>query len=156
AEYVDFTWWVPANGYVWRDAIAGERQHWVLVPNAGSGPGWRGRRYAPLQEHSGLFREFAATETSPEGLLGFANRYGTLFGEHGRPEPLHRWQVEVLRLRQVISLWDLLCADDREGLRRHIVWDVTPEGEPAVYFDPYPGATDPDSTFAVLGPGGSR
>jgi hypothetical protein len=146
SQFVDFTWWLPNGGYRWEEYPDLEGDKRALVPKDGSGPGlW----YLPLRDHTGLFREFAAIDGSADAVLRFANRYGALFGEHGRREPLRHWQVEVWRLQRTLTLWDLVRRHDLNTLAQHIVWEGQGE-ESQVYYDPYPITMDPDPLFAQL------
>jgi hypothetical protein len=161
----EFFWDVPDGGFRWVQTKAmatqqtssripgfnATRRHRFLT----SGP-MRGtetvRRYDPLTE-TGLFREFAGTEPTPDAFLRFANRYGPL-GEtyligvpdlDGKPpkgqkdvivmrgdglpighgEPFEAWAYESMRMRQVLDLWDWYRAEDLTELQRHIIWDRT-------------------------------
>src|SRR4051794_30713702 len=85
----EFTSDVAEEGYRWVDAkhlhgVFFERvhspdgaPHRVLIPSEES-PLPRSRRYAPLQEQTGLFRILAETELSEEAVLRFANHFGLL------------------------------------------------------------------------------
>jgi hypothetical protein len=88
-----FTWQVWANGYKWE----GDFLDMKRVP--GSAGGWR--RYRP---GTALFREFADTEVTPEGVLLFANRYG----DPGEAESrfIDWWRKEITAMREAIRLWD--------------------------------------------------
>src|SRR5262245_30218381 len=85
-----FQWRVAKSGYRWEDGAGTaltlpdgiiERQGEDL-PECHTAPieGWDYRLYEPLEE-SGLFRTFANTPTTPEAILGFADRYGSLGDE---------------------------------------------------------------------------
>lgn len=154
---VEFAWDVAESGYQWLEGLP-------LLPGAPAGlylterpPGKAGRRvrrYEPLREHTGLFRTFADTETTPEGILQFADAYGLLgiqdtvesFNSATEAngltvskgparrfvgEKLFSWKNEITRLRGAVLLWDLLSANDEERLKAHIVW----EGHDRVRFD---------------------
>src|ERR1700752_1553495 len=86
-EFIAFGWTVPQDGYEWIDA------HEAYMPPRW-GKGWapaerwlvlRGearhhgiRRYDPLQEETSLFRRFADTPPTEEGILQFTRQYGRL------------------------------------------------------------------------------
>jgi hypothetical protein len=76
----DFEWSRVNVGYRWHETPHGP----VLV--VADGPADTGRRrYAPFSEdYARLFRTFAATEPTREGVLGFANLYGLLGPPVGR------------------------------------------------------------------------
>lgn len=38
------------------------------------------KRYPPLVENTGLFRQFAGVQLTEDGILAFANQYGSLLG----------------------------------------------------------------------------
>jgi len=69
-----FPWCVAEKGYQWVPATAanGER---CLQP---LGEKEEFREYVPLDKHPCLFREFASTPTTPDGVLSFAKTYGLL------------------------------------------------------------------------------
>jgi hypothetical protein len=116
-----FLWRVAVNGYEWRSG-----GHLAAVGD------WDFREYAPLDEFSGLFRTFADTPTTQEGVLAFAKRFGHLgFGidgdllDEGQPrsdeewreldqaaadepnwEPFDNWCEEIVRLRECVEVWD--------------------------------------------------
>lgn len=83
----DFTWKVPYRGYEWRrfDLPPLERpdrplDRPFLVP-CGELPvpvGESAKRYCPLIDTPHLFYVFATTSPTEEGMLEFANKYGTL------------------------------------------------------------------------------
>ncbi len=102
-------------------------------------------RYAPLIMEPGLFRTFARTEPHEAAILAFANRYGTLGGEvrtmiafapdakgsHSRfawGEALNEWCNRILRMRNAVSLWDMVHNNRHEQLQRHITWTETTVG----------------------------
>jgi hypothetical protein len=68
---MSFVWNAHACGYHWTDSSQGR----ALVALPSDQPALA---YAPLEEHSGLFLTFAATDTTEAGTLAFANRYGLL------------------------------------------------------------------------------
>lgn len=107
-------------------------------PDAGAGPA--AQRHA-IGDHSGLFRTFAETEPSLEGMVDFARRYGLLedlavtdagLGDlrvpelHGRAlvhgEKFLMWQAAILLMAEGLRLWDLAMARDTQGLQHHLRW----------------------------------
>jgi hypothetical protein len=132
-------WDVPSEGFRWADAYSFGRDvnstlERFLVANASQA--WR--RYWPLEDTPGLFRNFADLEPSEPAILDFANRYGALGiaqgieipaqkpsgdSDHeetfdfdfGNGERLALWVDEILGLRQVLRVWDalqVLAVDD--------------------------------------------
>jgi hypothetical protein len=82
--------------------------------------------YAPLVEHTGLFRTFSETLATEEGVLGFATSYG-LLGDHDkavgasqlRGESLEVWVDEIAWMRAAVAAWNFLrasTADDTDDL----------------------------------------
>src|SRR5687767_8075834 len=86
-EFIAFDWVALRDGYDWIDA------HEVYMPPRW-GEGWapagrwlvlrpeaqnrRPRRYNPLEEETSLFRTFAETPLTEDGILQFTNQYGWL------------------------------------------------------------------------------
>ncbi len=95
--------------------------------------GFKLRRFAPLAE-TGLFREFAGTAPTPEGVLAFANKYGLLGGrvaaeieldrQAGRAaalgEPLSAWRDQIFFIREALRLWEDTRAGNVERLAKVI------------------------------------
>ncbi|QDU28507.1 hypothetical protein ETAA8_36090 [Anatilimnocola aggregata] len=87
---VSFQWPLPPDGFQWRD-LRPVSDSWsverksdrVLVSNdfrmSFLGLNTKSIKYQPL-DSSGLFRELAALDPSPEAIQQFANRYGALTG----------------------------------------------------------------------------
>jgi len=110
------------------------------------------RQYQPLVLFSGLFRTFAETEPSPEGIRSFADKFGLLGGDFERRIVLYGqgsegrglvgigeasgdWELEILAMRQTIELWEAARRGDVERLERHITWH---ENGMAVRYDSHP------------------
>ncbi|HEX6507756.1 MAG TPA: hypothetical protein VF221_09010, partial [Chloroflexota bacterium] len=74
-----FSWKVPVKGYKWAsDSVEDDELYLTPIED------WCSRHYAPSDECTGLFRTFATTLTTREGVLAFANRFGHLgFGGAG-------------------------------------------------------------------------
>jgi hypothetical protein len=142
-----FTWRVPEHGFEWVHLEDSPDQLLVprLVPIGGMDPKnlkLPVREYAPLLEHTGLFRTFADLPLSEHGILQFANRYGAprprlwLHLSRCREQKewgfskfeaggLGEWRREIVNLRRAIMLWDRAQAGDRAELSRFI--DLKPE-----------------------------
>jgi hypothetical protein len=68
-----FSWGIAAGGYGWANAAV-EDDELLLTPIGD----WLVREYEPLEEFPGLFRTFAETPTTRDGVLAFANQFGHL------------------------------------------------------------------------------
>src|SRR4030095_8345084 len=75
-----FKWERPVGGFAWSTETETDdysqprdKSNPVLVPQTQDV-----RTYEPFREHTGLFRQFAETRPTREGVLQFANRYGRL------------------------------------------------------------------------------
>jgi hypothetical protein len=103
---IDFVWCVPTAGYRWcrqrggrlvavaDDANEDPAAREFLVPitdgkfrdslpdDASEEALFIEREYSPLEKHTGLFREFAATKRTRAGVRAFANRFGNLGAEY--------------------------------------------------------------------------
>jgi hypothetical protein len=96
--------------------------------------------YSPLEERTGLFREFAALDATEAEVLKFANRFGllqnvdnlTLNSELGalavHGEPLDFWENEIKRFASAVSLWELIRAGRAAELRAELVKLDLPPG----------------------------
>lgn len=128
----EFAWNVAVDGYRWINVDGFEEP--ILTDAIPLGGEFEARRYFPLRDHSGLFREFADTEPTKEGFLAFANRYG-LLGEwelisldsNGPPlagtgERISLWHKELYALKRALELWDFIRDGDLAGLATRIYW----------------------------------
>jgi hypothetical protein len=132
---VAFTWKKPttADALHWEErTFLGEEQKQtrlaLVTPYTA-----RFVEYAPLKDTLSLYRIFAETKPTLDGILAFANRYGTLRqevecyalreGDGTRPglqlvEPLSEWRWRILWLRDLVRLWDLVAAGNRKALAK--------------------------------------
>jgi hypothetical protein len=168
-----FFWQVPKGGHHWAEGcLPGEATPQSVLC-------WQsptGREYAPLQEHTGLFREFAGTGETPEAVLAFANRYGSL--GIARPlspppgsreprvygEPFAEWCAHIRALREQVNLGDMVRRGDVERLAQLVLWQKgTAPGErlcvvyPRSYTEPQSahlggGQGEPFHPGDVIGP----
>jgi hypothetical protein len=120
-----FLWRVAVRGYQWT------ADDYLFAPE-----GSRFREYAPLEDFTGLFRAFAETPITMNGLLGFANKFGHLgtgaggvggdiddewesrsdadwqgldhTEKSGRPdwEDMDFWCEQIGRMRDCVRTWD--------------------------------------------------
>jgi hypothetical protein len=136
---LDFRWHVPKAGYRWEDGEWLPQGAEVIIDSllVEALDRERARRpYAPLAV-SGLFREFADVQPSKEGILAFANKYGALgvgtffttgsgsqeaqiLGRLGETQA--RWAAEIARMKEAVTLLDLVRARDEAGLARVLRW----------------------------------
>ena len=140
AEIFSFWWPVYEGAYYWQQgATLKNRKYrdpsrskelegdWWLV----AGMAYRSvKHYAPLNTHTALFKEFAETEPTQEGVMAFAAKYGLLTeGEEIAPkeapspppyylkgEPLMRWSSEIAMMRFLLNVWELAKNADVEGI----------------------------------------
>jgi hypothetical protein len=155
-----------AAGYRWVQAVVVEdhrnpvleganRPQLALVsaedsPVAGAGA-------SPLRPEpdAALFRNFALLRPDKESIRAFAGRHGNLGvdfelrpvtrtesagGSPMRGTLLVTWQHQISDMQRLVGLWDLLRADDREGLGAHVRWRESATGGVSVHFDSHAGA----------------
>jgi hypothetical protein len=150
----EFRWPVYADGYRWIETRKAEwsksyRPVPMLVQQAGEASQRQRNLYAPLRERPALFRTFADTPATPDGILAFARRFGMLggaaavdtdirlhptdpdSGECLQGEPLDEWLDRIFAMRQVVALWEMASARDVGGLR-----DVIVRGFNVIQFQP--------------------
>lgn len=94
AEQTQFTWWTAGQ------ATWGEQDDPILV----AAPDFP---LAPLQEHPGLFRDFARISPGRDTYLRFALQYGPLTTPQGG-EPLSQWEEEHTKILEAVELMDKL------------------------------------------------
>jgi hypothetical protein len=142
-QLTNFEWAVPKEGYRW---VTGKRWVGKLVPSenrlaaAAEGtesfliecPSEAATMNRPL--HDALFREFAETPLTPEGVLGFANRHGWLgvaqlvgsevFRDETHPprerpvrlcERKDTWLAEIAAMYRLVRLWDSIAHGRRHA-----------------------------------------
>ena len=131
-ELISFEWEVYEGGY---RTISGERQKGgrvedALIEDLSLVKPAEYRCYSPLTEHTGLFRTFATTALTSQGIKAFADAYGLLgialhyrvfdeppFDRGGDAEPLEDWRSAIVTMKAALDLWDMLrktrTADDR-------------------------------------------
>jgi len=86
------------------------------------------RDYRPLEQRTGLFREFAELEPTENAVVAFANRFGMLGIGEGRPEEtesgavriqvetLGVWKQEIESFKRAVRLWDVVRSGDQNKL----------------------------------------
>jgi hypothetical protein len=148
--WLEFIWEVHEGGYEWvetstfppKELTERDARPELFLTDAIplGGAGFKRWRYHPLRLYSGLFRAFAETDPSPEGIRSFANEYGLLGVDPvvpiilphtrisdqnavGTGESLETWVKEICAMRQALSLWDIARMGDVKGLSRYIRWE---------------------------------
>jgi hypothetical protein len=117
----EFEWYVPKGGFQWVDGKAldsrqGKRQ-FFLTNRITSGIPMQ-RPYKPLEDETGLFRQFVDTPSTQEGILQFANKYGLLGGEASV-------FVEILLSKTKVPVVEFLSLVEGEGEQERRVGSVT-------------------------------
>ncbi len=83
------------------------------------------RSVFPIHEDSALFRNFAAMDPTPDEIINFVSRFGTLWDADG--EPFAEWEYEVRTMRFLIDIWDEVKAGRlTERFARHFARDNAP------------------------------
>jgi hypothetical protein len=127
---VEFTWKRARAGYQWSDTKHGR----LLYAVDALQPDWQNTFkdyetiYRPLDEHTGLFREFAALEPNEQQVVAFANRFGLLGSashlelesKYGPvlvyAESLALWEEEIEAFKLALEAWDGVGAGANQGL----------------------------------------
>jgi hypothetical protein len=133
-QMVAFFWEVPLGGFRWLDASAvagGTPQRW-LTEAIPVGLAVDVRRYSPLDEYPALFRTFADTPLTEDGISRFANQFGGLGAWEqirltagpelvmGMGEPRHIWMNEIDAMRRAAQLWDAVRHRDTLWFQQHV------------------------------------
>lgn len=148
SDIFEFSWPIPSAGHRWQEMGS----HLLLTPIQSEND----VSYNPLQERTGLFREFANTDPTPDDILKFANEYGSLtppvhlagatqdsfggfrddwkFRSQQVLEPFELWKREIYEMYEAVTLWDLASNQDRRRLRTYISW--SPEKDIVAYDGP--------------------
>lgn len=149
-----FRWEVPEGGFRWVEAhecdwqnphqsMQAQRERWLtdMIP---VGRRYSRRRYGPLEEFPALFRTFADTPVTEEGVLRFANPYGRLGMERsilvpderpsdrdgvmGSGERLHTWIDQIHAMQRALEIWDALDPPNVSKLQECIRLEHRPSG----------------------------
>ena len=135
-QLFEFEWNVPLKGFEWvtgRGDKPGESGQYLCEPSVKAGENPEFRCYAPLApDYNGLFRTLAATDPTPEGIKGFADKFGHLVSLQPVPSPngtnqrlgerLENWQHYILRLKFALTLWELTRSGKRKALSQYVSW----------------------------------
>lgn len=73
----------------------------ILVPVGGEV-----LRYRPFELGSAIFREFAATPETQDGIMAFAAKYGRLGSSFFTSESVHYWCSKIHDLAAAVDTWD--------------------------------------------------
>jgi hypothetical protein len=157
---ISFNWKVARSGYVWADMKGGR----FLRATDCLKPDWTfglyERDYQPLEQRTGLFREFAELELSENTVVAFANRFGMLGAEQGRseetefgPVPIRAetlgvWKREIENLKRAVHLWDVVRSGDQSKLAE--VKAARPGGELPIAVQEFLHLTDPDPAMSLV------
>ena len=120
-----FYWHVAEKGYRWinenKDEIDSAS---YLVQQS---PDDSVSTYYPLLDHTGLFQEFARLSLEPDAILAFANQYGNLLDSQSGPQDsaasFSDWKDEVLTLKQILELWQMVHTRDNINLSNQVQWE---------------------------------
>jgi hypothetical protein len=135
---------VAKAGYTWVEShpvLGGSQQHASFLTDGRpiGAAGLHVKEYQPLSAFSGLFRVFADTDPSKDGIKAFADRFGPLGSNIerqiplsdqpngkgvplGTGEPLAAWSHEILTMRLAIDIWEAARDGDVSRLERVILW----------------------------------
>jgi hypothetical protein len=139
------------GGYTWLETghLQGQAPEPMLVAKVREKPGikWGDEDtevYNPLERESALFRIFADTEPTRDGIVAFADQYGHLFGDRNEflvplgdqeysacGDPLDAWQENIWRMRYWVQIWDATRRGTK-ALAKTVteVLSEPPKGEP--------------------------
>ena len=148
-----FSWPVPSGGYTFVDVgVRTSGGHPVRVLVERDEPALiEYRRYDPLTSAPALFRDLADTRPTEEGILPFANKWGSL-GVYDvtvgktplggrRAELFTAWVQVISELRLASWLWNRLTAETPQGrleLGRRVLWEHDGQGRAQVVIDGHP------------------
>jgi hypothetical protein len=110
---------------------------WYLVPRAVPGSATNPQR--PLEDHTGLFRDFAQLSPDRDAILAFANVHGPLLNlsylvvpadvrgklksSSARPgESLKDWIAAISDMKVLVKFWQAIVDRDIDTLSRFVEW----------------------------------
>ncbi|MBI4006565.1 MAG: hypothetical protein HY356_07830 [Gammaproteobacteria bacterium] len=136
SDLIYFNWHVPKNRHKWINGLSidlktGElgKQEFYLAPEPGGH-----RRYMPLSEYPGLYKDFAVLTTDQKQIMDFANKYGLLGGNLREMiimkekrsryigESFNKWKMQIIRLKEAVLLHDMIRNNNIKGLSDLIAW----------------------------------
>jgi hypothetical protein len=155
SEKLEFGWTVPPGGFRWVQAVVATaegskepRPALVQAEDAGA----ESPAITPEVDRA-LFHIFAEVQPDKEGILAFANRFGSLFkgvplspagrkntARNGRLEGifLEDWRYHISGMQCLVGLWELLQQGGREQLAPFIEWRKDGNEGLSVHFDSHP------------------
>jgi hypothetical protein len=158
---LQFPWRVAKAGYSWvqsEPALAASSQPAPFLTDGRpiGTAGFHVMEYQPLVAFPGLFRVFADTEPSRDGIKAFADRFGPLGPDVaiqiplrdqrnakrvllGTGEPLAKWNDEILTMRLAIDIWEAARNGDVGRLEHVIHWTEDGSG---IHIHSHPELTD--------------
>src|SRR5581483_933813 len=99
-----FIWMVRKEGYgifgpeeastLFGDQCKAEEGPWIGPAMSPKKAFLDWRTYAPLRDHTALFRTFIDLDCSSESIVNFANRFG-LLKDAERGEPIATWETAI-------------------------------------------------------------
>jgi hypothetical protein len=129
-----FLWNIPQGGFRWLDAtaVAGAAPQRWLTDAIPVGLQLDARRYSPMDQYPALFRTFADTPLSEDGITRFANQYGGLGAQEqirltpgpqlslGVGESRQVWMNEIDAMHRAVQLWDAVRHRDAPWFQQHV------------------------------------
>jgi len=133
-----FRWTVPKAGFRWETGryfnAESRREDRFLIAADVKGTYGLSRAYLPLLSAPGLFKIFGTdVEPTEQGVLRFANEYGPLGGRSESTivvnenkmltgECLMAWRADLITMRRLVELWELIKQRDQSALSKFIRW----------------------------------
>jgi hypothetical protein len=122
-DMIQFFWDRDQSGYEWSyppkdDSDSSKGPH--LNAKCFTHPGKLSIEYYSPLEIPGLFRTFAATEPTEQGVMQFALQYGQL---GGADEHITTWQRQIKLMSRAVRIWDLVQNRDSVQLNFMIEWE---------------------------------
>lgn len=139
---------VNEGGYQWVEAIPETKPEGGTQPYLIKKVPLSHVPYNPMEEHPALYRIFAGVKDTREGILEFANRYGSLEGNvtewvmlsnrRAQGESLEAWRREIVAMRHVVEVWDMISKikKDIKALSQYVRWSSGEEQEKIYFFRP--------------------
>jgi hypothetical protein len=105
--------------------------HWQRPVSRKKGFYWKGMRpdmrlacvpdavFKTYQPHTGIFRDFARLEQTPEAVLNFANRYGAL-NERLEFNSFDLWRRGIRHFNQLVTLSDAVIDADCKRIAKNL------------------------------------
>ncbi len=131
-DLFQFSWRVPECGYrfekrpsVGANGEIGQKKRCLVY----AADVTRFKTTHPLEDESGLFRQFAEVKLDEQSMTVFANKFGWL-GLNGsfisdrnqwiNGEPVESWVDEISTIHRLVDLWDQLCSKDQKATETYL------------------------------------